>query len=274
MGWGRWIGGTVTSPTNGASMPAINLHYVGGSPVTMMPTTGVFNYVSVGGTRPTDSLGNLGDVTSAIIQANLASGSLNFEIGLTFSGVAYLAFGNSTFLANGVVATGTFATVNCTPACVSPAGGAFAGAFTGSNATGLGLVYHVNNGALDIVGAQAFMMGAAVPFVPSAAYIPNNLLIELSTPFISSISSNNFRVAPVDITYSGVSPTSFIQRELASSATSTYTLIGGAAPVTGTITSATTGIQFGRWSSVTALESSYTRALGDFNWQMSLPDVN
>jgi hypothetical protein len=39
-------------------------HWLQGPPVTSLPTSGVFTYAAVGGTRPTDQSGNLGTVTN------------------------------------------------------------------------------------------------------------------------------------------------------------------------------------------------------------------
>jgi hypothetical protein len=97
-----------------------------------------------------------------------------------------------------------------------------------------------------------------------AAYIPRNYLIEFASP---NYYSSNFMVSPADITYAGGAPVSFIERDLVSGWNATYSVIGGATPIAGTTISGATGIQFGRWTSATALQSSYTNQLGDTTWQ-------
>lgn len=139
--------------------------YVGGNPVPLMPVTGIANYLPVGGTGPIDSLGNVGQFTGATVTADFAAASLSVNINLSANGVAYVANGSGTYAPNGVIPETRFTTVTCAPACgASPASGAYTGAFVGTNATGLGLVYHVTNPNItapnigrDIVGAQGFI---------------------------------------------------------------------------------------------------------------------
>lgn len=159
INWGRWTGsGAKLNFPAATSIPVFNLHYVGGSPVSSMPVTGVANYIPVGGTSPTDSLGKVGQFTGATVQANFTAAQISVGINLSFNGVAYTTSGSGNFSANGVIPA-TSMTVSCVPQCISTAQGHYVGAFTGTNASGLGLVYHVNdsNRTVDIVGAQAFV---------------------------------------------------------------------------------------------------------------------
>lgn len=159
MGWGRWAGAGATLSEQGfGTWPVFNLHYVGGSPVGVMPITGAATYLPVGGTRPTDAAGNVGQFTGGQVSVNFAAASLTAGINLSFGGVAYAASGGSAYAPNGVLTIGSFTTINCTPACSTAPTGEFAGAFVGTNAAGLGLVYHVNTQmGTDIAGAQAFI---------------------------------------------------------------------------------------------------------------------
>lgn len=160
MNWGRWsgTGATVTSPS-GVTAPVFNLHYVGGSPVPQMPVTGTATYLPVGGTRPTDSTGNIVgqfNVSGSMVQVDFAAASLTVGINLSANGVAYAANGTGNYSTNGLIPVAPL-TVSCVPACAS-ATGDFAGAFVGTNAAGLGLVYHVKqNLGVDIAGAQGFI---------------------------------------------------------------------------------------------------------------------
>lgn len=164
MGWGRWAGtgATVAFPQS-VAMPAFNLHYVGGNPVSLMPVTGTANFILAGSTRPTDATGNVGQVTSATATTNFTTATLNVGINLSFGVSNYAATGRSVYSANGLVPISALS-VTCTGCPTGPLPtGQFAGAFVGANATGLGLVYHITNSAAvanggsgDIAGALAF----------------------------------------------------------------------------------------------------------------------
>ncbi len=96
---------------------------------------------------------------------------------------------------------------------------------------------------------------------PFAAYAPSNIEIEVATPFGSSFGNN--LVAPADLTFTGGGLTSFIAREIGGGGSHGASVIGGNTPVTANATSfATTGVQFGRWTSATALTNTNTGPLG------------
>lgn len=116
-----------------------------------------------------------------------------------------------------------------------------------------------------LTGGDTASGGSTPTGGPFAAYTLSDTLIEVASP---NFFSRNSMAAPTDITYTGSGLSSFIDRQIVDGGSSSYTVIGGTSPLAGTATSFnTTGIQFGRWSSVTALESSYTTPLGSTNWQ-------
>jgi hypothetical protein len=62
--WGRYdSNGTVTDST-GTFSEKDTTHWAIGTPVTALPTSGVFTFLHVGGTQPTDRAGNVGNLTS------------------------------------------------------------------------------------------------------------------------------------------------------------------------------------------------------------------
>lgn len=87
-----------------------------------------------------------------------------------------------------------------------------------------------------------------------AAYIPKNILI--------SMSSGNYFVDPASITYTAGSPTSFTQVSLDGSWSESFTLFGASGPINGAAISGATGIQFGRWTSVSGMGLSSSWQLG------------
>lgn len=165
ISWGRWEGAGITvTPSDSAAFPVSELHYVGGSLVGVMPTTNPItggataNYFLVGGTRPTDSLGNVGQFNGATVGVNFATQQVDVTMGITFATISYTATGTTGqggYLTNGIIPKTLFTTVTDS-LNTGTATGEFSGAFVGTNAAGLGLVYHINHGAVDIVGAQAF----------------------------------------------------------------------------------------------------------------------
>lgn len=164
ISWGRWEGSGITlAPFDSATMAAFNLHYVGGNLVGLMPTanpSGVttVNYIPVGGTRPTDAAGNVGQFNNATVGVDFAAQQLDVTMGMTFAAILYTATGTTGplgYRTDGVIPKTAFTTVTDSLS-TGTATGDFSGAFIGKNAAGLGLVYHINHGAVDVVGAQGF----------------------------------------------------------------------------------------------------------------------
>lgn len=170
--WGRWFGSgaTVTGLPAGDTFNG-NLTYIGGD-IPTMPISGTATYLPVGGTSPVDSAGNTGKFIGANVSVNFGNLSIalsNMQIG--FGNEIYTMAGTGTFLSNGIIPS-----TPMTGTCAAAAGGTCAsgrtgmtgdylGAFTGVNAAGLGLAYHVSSTgqatgaapAFEIMGSQAFI---------------------------------------------------------------------------------------------------------------------
>jgi hypothetical protein len=98
---------------------------------------------------------------------------------------------------------------------------------------------------------------------PFAAYSPTFTEVEAATQFSTSQIGSGSLVAPADLTYTGGGLSSFTNRDIGGGGSNTYSVIGASTPVTANATSfASTGVQFGRWTSATALQASYTTPLG------------
>lgn len=163
MSWGRWAGTAFSvGPVGSAAMPAADLHFIGGHLVGGMPAANPItggataSYAAVGGTVPTDVNGIAGQFTGATVGVNFATQQIAVTLNLNQGGVAYSATGGGSYLANGVIPKTVFATVTDSLA-TGAAAGEYSGAFVGTNAAGLGLVYHINHGNVDIIGAHGFI---------------------------------------------------------------------------------------------------------------------
>src|SRR5487761_2031536 len=98
---------------------------------------------------------------------------------------------------------------------------------------------------------------------PFAAYTSSKIAVETALPFSPSLMGSGSLVAPADLTYVGGGLSSFTDRDVGGGGSNSYTLSGGSTPVTANATSfATTGVQFGRWTSATGVQATYTTPLG------------
>lgn len=122
---------------------------------------------------------------------------------------------------------------------------------------------------------QAPTTGGPVPVVPVtpgptvptggpfAAYAQSYTAVETATQFFGTQIGSGSQVAPADLAYVGGGLSSFTDRDVDGGGSNSYSVIGGNTPVTANATSfATTGVQFGRWSSATALQAAFTNPLG------------
>ena len=113
-----------------------------------------------------------------------------------------------------------------------------------------------------IVETPPIAPGTTVPTGgPFAAFAPSNTAVEIATPFFSS--QGNSMAAPADLVFVDGGLSSFTDRDIGGGSSNSFSVIGGSAPVTANANSfATTGVQFGRWSSATGLQASFTQPLG------------
>lgn len=259
---------------------------------------GTASYTLAAATHPTDSLGNVGTLNSAYITANFTSQTVATGVDLSFSttDLTYVSLKDMGFIASAtaVPITGSGFDVSpvgigslvfaCTGADCDPNGyqGNIVGQFVGADAIHAALAYAIHavvpaapptgsDPHSDLIqGMAAFSTTTAPtpPSVTSAAYTPDHTLIEIATAFMTGGWKNNYMAASADMTYTGGGLSSFTDRSLGTiGELQTYTVTGGVSPVTGAATSyGTTGIQFGRWTSVTALNNTNTQLLGGQNW--------
>lgn len=168
--WGRWFGATgaatVTGLPAGATFLNSNLIYIGGD-IPTMPVSGTATYAAVGGTSPVDYAGQAGTFLGANVSVNFASLGISVSNLRVTSplGDTFTMAGSGTFMSNGLIPAVPM-TGSCTGSCSfgQSMTGDYAGAFTGVNAAGLALGYHIAAGAgqqgapsFEIMGTQAFV---------------------------------------------------------------------------------------------------------------------
>jgi hypothetical protein len=151
--WGVWPDATV----NGS--PVTQLHFIVGN-VPTLPGGGVFDYSPIGGTRPTNAQGVTGTFVGGTVRVDFTPGMLtlnNWQV--AFNGATYTQSGPAG--ASFSRTTASFASPmgwSCTGQCGTSQTGNFAGSFTGAGATGMGIVYGIQDSGTNgqIVGAQGF----------------------------------------------------------------------------------------------------------------------
>ena len=264
---------------------------------------GTASYTLDAATHPTDSFGNVGTLNSATLVANFDAQTVNTGVNFAFANSPTdtvapsskaMAFSAS---ANSIPITGS--TFDASPAgrgslvfaCTGPDcdsngyQGDIVGQFVGAGAIHAALGYVAR--ALQPGGATAtttggtvphtdLIMGLAtfstattptVPSVTSASYTTDHILIEIASPFMTGGWKNNYIAAAANMTYTGSGLSSFTDSSVGGDGSiHTHSVTGGVSPITGTATSGATGIQFGRWTSVTALNNTHTQLLGGQNW--------
>jgi hypothetical protein len=89
--WGRWSGGLASvaaggGPPGPVDLLSSSLHWIvsaNAPDAPVLPTSGTAAYTLVGGTSPTDSLGNTGSLGSATFNANFTNQSVDSTLALT-----------------------------------------------------------------------------------------------------------------------------------------------------------------------------------------------
>ena len=166
--WGRWFGSgaTVTGLPTGSTFLNSNLIYIVGD-VPTMPVSGTATYAPVGGTAPVNSAGTTGTFLGANVSVDFANQGISVNnMKVSFGGDTLTMSGSGQFLSSGEIPSvpmrGT-----CSGTC-SASGttltGDYAGGFTGTNAAGLALGYHISSTTspsaaptFEIMGTQAFV---------------------------------------------------------------------------------------------------------------------
>lgn len=172
ISWGRWEGGTfnVTNRQTGVVTPVTStgsLHWIAEpvtSSATTLPISGTYNYTYAGGTKPTDNLGGIGNLSSATLAANFTAQTVNLGVAAIVSGTTLSATGtnvpiiqNTVFYASSQEPTTSTShlTVSCSGTC-GTLGGTVIGGFSGAGAIGATMTYGLQNGNSSISGVAAF----------------------------------------------------------------------------------------------------------------------
>ncbi len=162
--WGRWSIERIAM-SDGERVESLdfisNVHWVVGpsSDTIELPITGVRNYVLVGGTNPTDNLGNVGALGSASLTANFDTQLVSADVSLDINNRVWEGTQADISLN---MDTGEFSTdqlqVNVNGGVNSS--GALSGGLTDSKVGGAGLVYQlgasINGQQNQVTGAVAF----------------------------------------------------------------------------------------------------------------------
>jgi hypothetical protein len=172
--WGRWSevggGGAFVRPLPIGSPQPINLpddeiglHWITSADAAtppVLPQTGTANYSFVGGTTPRDSIGGIGVVTNATLNANFTSQTLSADLALDFGAYTVTATGNGVIGAQlGLPAhqfAGTLSGNYTSGALTQTATGQFVGFFSGPTSAlqpappGAALSYSLDVGQLQL----------------------------------------------------------------------------------------------------------------------------
>jgi hypothetical protein len=163
--WGRYGNGTVgiSDRISGTSLGTVDLtgqnsHFIltgVQSGPTVLPLSGTFNYTFAGGTRPTDSNGNVS--LTPLTSAN-ASLTANFTSQTVNASLSNLVVGGNTWSASaaGIPIVGSIfqaekklggvGNLNVTSSLGTNTAGQLVGAFTGATGNGVGMLYSLNHG--------------------------------------------------------------------------------------------------------------------------------
>lgn len=173
--WGRWSGGTASgtllSDGSDVSLDLSNqsLHWISGPDQTppVMPITGSATYSLIGATSPTDNLGNVGVLGSAIFSADFTNLRVDSTLNIDIGGINWSASGTGNM--GGAIGlpdylfSGTYGAV--ITGGVTGGNGTFSGFFSEPGATsdpaypgGVGLTYSLQDGqgTTTVSGAAAF----------------------------------------------------------------------------------------------------------------------
>jgi hypothetical protein len=179
--WGRWSGGAATIGTLSGSqqldLQDQSLHWIAG-PIFEAPPqiamSGETYFVLSGGTNPTDSLGHVGLLSSATLQANFTTQQVNAALSLNMNGYNWFASGSGSLATGTPRFNGTFNTVidGRLPGAGAYSGFLSAGALSSDQLNGAGLSYRLtdDSGQLgSVYGVVAYVpgppMGLSAPAV-------------------------------------------------------------------------------------------------------------
>jgi len=170
--WGRWDGGNIalTVLPNGGTTTVQNpagLHYIAGPSISALPLTGTYAYQFIGGTAPTDNLGDVGTLNGASLSANFTNQTVDASVNATVTGTTLIATATGMPISsaaistvNNLIGSSTILNVTCTGTCGTVSGGQMGVTFVGASGQGAGLLYTLttNSSSIDktILGTAAF----------------------------------------------------------------------------------------------------------------------
>jgi len=168
LSWGRWSGGIATIGGVATGLAGSSLHYIFSAPQTgptTLPLTGTAVYEVAGSTRPTNTVGGVGTMNAATLNANFSARTVDATVNVTIanqtlnaSATGMAIYRDMTFAANtgrslgGGLPAPTQLNISCTPSC-GGAVGSLDGFFSGRTGQGAGVQYNLNG---NITGAIAF----------------------------------------------------------------------------------------------------------------------
>lgn len=173
ISWGRWSSGTFTVTDRATGLPTTvtnsgSLHWIAEPVATSavtLPISGSYTYTKVGGTQPTDNLGNVGTLNSTTLAANFTANTVNLGVNTTVNGATLDAKASNVPIIQKTVfyassqepaSSTSYLTVACTGTCGTATGGTVIGKFTGAGAIGVAMTYGLQNGSSTISGVAAF----------------------------------------------------------------------------------------------------------------------
>jgi hypothetical protein len=176
--WGRWSGGiaqlqNAAGQTTAADLTQRSLHWIApgdfGATPPAMPIAGTRVYDVVGGTSPTDALGNVGKLGSLTLTADFARSAVTADISLTIASTTWTAQGAGSI---GTLAklpaeqfSGNFAAPTIGGVAQAAGGGQFNGFFSNlpgqtAGAPGAaGISYFLTAPAAGVVSGAAALVG-------------------------------------------------------------------------------------------------------------------
>ena len=166
IAWSRWTNGVTGGSgflagrdVGSGKLGEGSLHLIAGTPTSSSDMTNLqigavtATYTLLGGTSPTDQLGNVGTLNSGSLTAFFGTGKVNTSLNIGISSQSYtitgtnMSISGSTFSSSSATAVGGGCSVSC-PTDIN-------GFFAGSNAARAGLVYHFQDSSF-ITGAAGF----------------------------------------------------------------------------------------------------------------------
>jgi len=170
--WGRWSGGAATIVSGGISeqvdLGNQSIHWIQGPDTAppVMPITGTATYTLLGGTSPTDTLGNTGVLGDASFFADFTNMRVDSTLSIGIAGSLWTATGQGTIGAQALLPAHLFSGLYSVDVDgIAGGAGSFTGFFSEPGPTsdpaipgGVGLSYSLQDaqGVTTVSGTAAF----------------------------------------------------------------------------------------------------------------------